>query len=244
PMITHNGSWAGYTSFTVYFPKQHGAVVMLSNAGINADAAGIAVSNVFFAKDLAPEIPSATVAARATGVSVPNALLDEYAATYRLGPGWYVRIRRDGSALRVRATQEDEFPMTARSQQEFWVDAYGASVTFQRDSAKRISSIRYRGRNAPRMDDASERPLRIAEYAGDYESSELSVTYTVAVRDTALVMRQFRRGTARLIHAFGDEFTSTMGAAIAFERDASGRVTGFTANAGDRNRNVKFIRRP
>ncbi len=240
PMITHNGGWAGYSSFTVYFPKQRGAVVLLSNAAINPDAAGIAVSSLFFAKDLEPESPPA---ARAAGpVAVAPKLLDDYAGTYKLGPAWYVRVRRDANALRARATAEDEFPMTARSQQEFWVDAYGASITFQRDSGGRVRSILYRGKVSPRIEDAAERPVRLADYEGDYDSAELSVSYQVVTRDTSLMIRNFRRGAFRLSHALGDDFRS-VSMTVSFERDASGQVSGFIVNAGDRNRNIRFTRR-
>jgi hypothetical protein len=243
PMITHNGSWAGYSSFTVYFPKQHNGVVLLANTPINADGAGIALSEIFFAKDLAPEIAAASRDAPPP-VAVPAALLDEYAGVYRLGPGWYVRIRRDGPTMRVQATREDEFPMTARSQREFWVDAYSSSITFQRDSAQRVSSILYHGKSAPRVDGPGQRARPLADYAGTYDSGELAVSYAIVPRDSTLTMQTFRRTAISLMRAMGDEFASGDGTAVRFERDAAGRVTGFAASLGERNRDIRFTRRP
>jgi CubicO group peptidase (beta-lactamase class C family) len=243
PMITHNGGWAGYSSFTVYFPKQHNGVVLLANTPIDADAAGIALSEIFFAKDLAPATATAGKGSGAE-VTVPNATLDEYAGVYRLGPGWYVRIRRDGTVMRVRATREDEFPMTARSPREFWVDDYGQSITFQRDSAQRVTSILYRGKSAPRVDESSQRSAPLADYAGTYESGELAIRYSIAPRDSTLVMQTFRRTAISLSRAVGDDFTAADGLDVWFERDASGRVTGFAASWGTRNRNIRFTRRP
>jgi CubicO group peptidase (beta-lactamase class C family) len=241
PMITHNGSWAGYTSFTVYFPKQHGGVVVLSNAGTSPDAAGIALSNLFFASHLQPETAT-NAGSTAAEVAVPTATLDEYTGVYKLGPGWFARVRRDGTTLRVRATQEDEFPMSARSEREFWIDAYRASMTFQRDSARRITGILYRGKSAPRVSDNVRAPV-LSDYPGDYESTELAVIYSVALRDGELRISNFRRGGGRLTHVMGDDFRSPQ-LVVTFERDAGGRVTGFLANLGDRNRNLKFVRRP
>jgi CubicO group peptidase (beta-lactamase class C family) len=243
PMITHNGGWAGYSTFTVYFPKQHNGVVVLANTPIDVDAAGIALSQIFFAKDLAPD-STAAGKATAASVSVPSATLDEYAGVYRLGPGWYVRIRRDGTAMRVQATREDEFPMVARSQREFWVEDYGQSITFQRDSAQRVSSILYRGKSAPRVEVSAQRAAPLADYAGTYESDELSVRYSITARDSTLMMQTFRRAPMPLTRAMGDDFTSADGLDVWFERDASGRVTGFAANWGTRNRNIRFTRRP
>jgi hypothetical protein len=131
--------------------------------------------------------------------------------------------------------------MTSKSEREFWVDAYRASMTFVRDSMGKVSSLMYRGRTAPRVI-GEEKPVNYADYVGDYESDELFTTYTVAVRDTSLVVRHFRRGTLRLVRAYDDDFRSG-GSAIRFERNTTGRVVGFLVDGGERNRNVKFKRR-
>lgn len=239
--VTHNGSWAGYTSFSVAFPTLRGGIVVLSNAGLNPDQVGTALANIFFANDLKAE--SAVVAAGAAKDTASVAALDDLAGIYRLGPGWYAHIRRDGAALRVRATQEEEVPMTMRTSSEFWIDTYGASMTFVKDPDGRVRSLRYRGRVSPRVD-AREAPLRHADYEGTYESTELLVTYEVVARDSALLMRNFRRGDIRLTRALGDDFRGTGGlASVAFERDASRRVVAMIVNMGDRNRNIRFVRR-
>ncbi len=84
---------------------------------------------------------------------------------------------------------------------------------------------------------------RLADRVGDYENSELSVMCPMEFRDTSFVMRNVRRDTGRLIHAYGKEFRGTAQLTVAFERDAAGRVTGFSVELGDRNRNAKFGRR-
>ncbi len=239
--VTHNGSWAGYTSFSVYFPALRGGVVMLSNAGMNADQAGIALSNIFFERDLTTE--SRAVAAGAGKDTTSAPALDDVAGIYKLGPGWYAHIRRDGDVLRVRATEEQEVAMTMRAPSEFWIDAYGASITFVKDADGRVRSLRYRGRLAPRVE-AREAALRHADYEGTYESTELSVTYEVVARDSALLMRNFRRGAMRLTRALADDFRGTGGlASVAFERDATGRVVAMIVNMGERNRDIRFVRR-
>jgi hypothetical protein len=238
-MITHSGGWAGYSTFTVWFPEIRGGVVMLANTPANPGALGFALSEIFFAKHLKPNA-SVTVA----GSSPPNiatSLMDEYAGLYKLGPAWYVRIRREGNELRTQATQEQEFPMVPLSQTEFNVPAYSASITFVRDSAGKVSSVMYRGRKSPRVTEA-ERPLKLADYEGDYTSDELSITYKAFVRDGILMLGNFRRGSFRLTRAFGDDFRSQTWT-ITFDRDASGRVVGFVANAGERNRNVRFAKK-
>jgi hypothetical protein len=157
-----------------------------------------------------------------------------------------VRISRAGNELRTQATAEAEAPMVAVSPTAFRVPDYGnRTMTFVRDSAGRISSLSYQGtpgRSSPRMR-GDERPLNLDDYVGEYESDELSVRYDVFVRDGDLMIGSFRRGSFRLTRAWGDEFRSQT-IAVEFTRDAAGRVTGFLANAGERNRNVRFVRRP
>ena len=242
-MITHNGGWAGFSTFVVWFPQIRGGVVMLANTPANPDGLGIAISSMYFASHLAPQ--KTAEAPKAEKVDVATALLDEYAGVYKLGPGWYVRIRRDGNELRTQATAEPEEPMVAVSPTEFRVPGYGnRTIVFVRDSAGRISSLSYQGtpgRASPRAS-STERPLNPNDYLGEYENDELSVRYNVFVRDGNLMIGNFRRGSFRLTRAFGDDFRS-QAIVVEFQRDASGRVTGFIANAGERNRNIRFVRR-
>ena len=57
------------------------------------------------------------------------------------------------------------------------------------------------------------------------------------VRDDNLMIGNCRRGSFRLTRALGDDFRSQT-ITVAFQRDAGGRVSGFLANAGERNRNT------
>ena len=242
-MITHNGGWAGFSTYVVWFPQIRSGVVMLANTPVNPDALGTAIAGMFFASHLTPQ--TVAQASTATHVDVAPTLLDEYAGVYKLGPAWYVRIRREGNELRTQATGEPESRMVALSSTEFNVPDYGnRTMTFVRDSAGRISSLRYQGtagRSSPRMS-GTEAPLNVNDYVGEYESDELSVRYNVFVRDGSLMIGNFRRGSFRLTRALGDDFRSQT-ITVEFQRDASGRVTGFLANAGERNRNIRFGKR-
>lgn len=95
----------------------------------------------------------------------------------------------------------------------------------------------------PAAPSASAPPLSSAEqlrsFAGRYYSPELDATYTLTVAaDTLRVLR--RTGTQVLRATAADRFTSGS-QVFAFERAASGHVTGFTVQAG-RVRNIRFAR--
>ncbi len=246
PTLNHSGSWAQFSTFVLYFPDRRMGVVVLANSGsINAAAAAYDVADRYLEGNLPPrqsEAPSKDEA-----VAVPDSVLDDYVGVYRLGPGWYVHIRREGSALFTRATREDEFPMTARSTTEFWVEAYGASIAFEREGDGRVTHITYRGRTAPRVGTAAPpAPRDLAGVTGEYVSEELHTSYRVEVEDGGLVMRHWRHGAIRLSPAWDDDFVGEAWfiGSVQFQRDAEGSAVAMLVTAGERNRNIRFVKRP
>jgi CubicO group peptidase (beta-lactamase class C family) len=246
-MYNHSGSWAAFSTFLVHFPEQKLGVVVLANSNtINAQGAAMQVADIFL--DLAaPPVAATAEAPGATAgpVTVPAATLREYEGLYRLGPGWYTRIRINGSSLTTRATREEAAAMTARSEREFWVEDYGASMIFVRDSTGRVSHLEYRGRRAPRVDEsqpAGGGPLRA--YAGRYDSEELGTFYTVVARDTTLEMHHFRHGVTPLERIRRDEFGSSVWflKGVEFERDPAGNVIGLVINGDARSRDIRFAK--
>jgi CubicO group peptidase (beta-lactamase class C family) len=76
----------------------------------------------------------------------------------------------------------------------------------------------------------------LASYAGAYRSEELDVTYTVAVRDSGLVMQ-----SSTLHPVFKDGFVGDYLGTVRFCRDPRGAVAGFTLNR-QAARGVRFAR--
>lgn len=247
PFLSHSGSWAGFVSFLAYIPEKRFGVVVLANApNVPVQRAVIEISNIYLGPELAPVAAAATAQSPGPTVAVPIATLDRYVGVYRLGPGWYVRIRREGNALMTQATREGEFPLTPRSESEFWVQGYNAPMTFVRDSVSGRVTLHYRNFKVPRLagDDPARRPL--AELAGEYVSEELGTSYDVVVSDSTVTLRHFRHGDVPLVRAFGDDWSGApfFLRSVMFQRDARGRVTGFLVNAGERARDIAFRRRP
>ena len=247
PTVSHSGGWASFSTFVVHFPQQRFGVIVLANSGtINAARAAYGVVDVFLETELAAAASANNANATAPVPAIAPATLDDYVGLYRLGPGWYVRITRDGGAMKTQATRESVFPMTPRSDTEFWVAAYGAPIVFARPTAGRVTYLEYRGMRAPKLDDTGARaPARFEELVGDYESDELRTTYRVETRDSALVMRHPRHGSIVLTRLWKDDFASSVWfmKSVEFQRDASGRVVGLLVNVDERSRNIQFARR-
>ena len=148
--VNHSGSWAGFVTYVLHVPQHRFGVVVLANAPqVNPTRAAQQVTDVLLGSALAP----LAAATEPPVVQLPAATLDAYAGTYKLGPGWYAQVRRDGNGLTVQASGEGVGPMVARSEQELWVPNYGASMTFQRDGTGRVTGLLYRERVSPRMPD-------------------------------------------------------------------------------------------
>lgn len=246
PTIGHSGSWAQFSTYLVHFPQQRFGVVVLANSGsINASQAAFAVADIFLERELGPATPP--VAARNDGAtSAPTpAMLDDYVGLYRLGPGWYVRIRRNSTSLTTQASREGAFPMTPTSANAFWVEQYRAPMSFARNTPGTPMQLAYRGRTYEKVaETAAPDAAGLGALAGAYVSDELESTYHVEVRDGGLVMRHRRHGAIPLTHLWRDDFTGPLffTRSIEFERDASGRVTGFLVNVDERSRNIRFRR--
>jgi CubicO group peptidase (beta-lactamase class C family) len=249
PTLAHSGGWASFSTYLVHFPQQRFGVIVLANSGIaNVPRAAFDLADIYLEGVLGPRPAVAESAPRAgePPVTVPANVLSRYEGVYKLAPGWYVEIRHRNGALSAQATAEREFPMAARTSNVFWVDAYGSTITFV-DSAGRTTHVMYRGRRAPRVDQASQtRVDPLERFAGTYHSEELATTYVVAVRNGSLVLQHRRHGTIPLTPAWQGDFTTPLWflRAVTFTQSPNGAISGFHVNVDERSRNILFTRRP
>jgi hypothetical protein len=60
---------------------------------------------------------------------------------YQLAPNFFVTVTRVDNALMVKATGQDNFPIFAQSETEFFYKVVDAQITFVVDSSGRASSL-------------------------------------------------------------------------------------------------------
>jgi CubicO group peptidase (beta-lactamase class C family) len=247
PTLSHGGSWAGFSTAVVHFPEQRFGVIVLGNSPIvPATRAAYQIADIFIDADLGPRPQPATdPLATAPSVAVPSAVLDGYVGVYRLGPGWYLRIRRDGAELKAQASREAEGALVPKSDTSFWAPAYNASLTFHRSAGNGAVELSYRGQRTPRLPDRPGLDSDLREFIGTFESDELGASYQVEVKDGTLVLRHRRHGTIPLTRFWKDDFGAATGflRSVEFLRDRGGRVTGFSVFLGERSRDIRFTRR-
>lgn len=240
--VSHSGSWASFATFALWFPAQKTGIVVLANTPFNASAAAQRVADIYLEPALGPR----PVSPARTAVPVATSTLDRYTGLYRLGPGWYARITRDGAALRTQATREAAAAMTALSDSTFWVTAYNADMIFRRSADGGVEMV-FRGRARPRVaETGTPSAAQLAAFTGSYFSDELEATYHVEVRDGSLVMRHRRHGVIPLTWINGDDFGGGVWfmRSVEFLRDQHGQVTGLSVTIDDRSRDIRFVRRP
>ena len=78
-------------------------------------------------------------------------------------------------------------------------------------------------------------------FRGEYTSVEVEGTYTLAARDSGLVIQIPGRTDIALQPIFLDAFAGAIVGVVKFSRDAGGAVTGFTANSSGA-RGLRFDR--
>jgi CubicO group peptidase (beta-lactamase class C family) len=243
--LSHSGGWAGFSTFVLHFPQKKFGVIVLANSSVNTAGSANTIASIFLDQELSAEVATQGMAS-ATEVDVASAALDRFTGVYKLGPGWYVTIRRDGSRLLTRATAEAEFPLSARSQSMFWVAGYNSSMGFTVDSSTGVVNMLYRGRRIPRLAPGmASTTKQTADIAGTYVSDELETSYTVRVSGDSVTLWHFRHGDIPLTRAWGDDYRGAQWflQSVEFQRDAGGKVIGFVVGAGDRVRNVGFAKR-
>ena len=92
-----------------------------------------------------------------------------------------------------------------------------------------------------RMEEVRPTVAQLAAYAGTYHSEELGATYTVAVKDTTLVLKTRWAEEVIVRPTYADAFVGPFLVNFTRTGGATGRVNGMTFSGG-RVRRVKFVK--
>ena len=225
--VQHSGSTAGYRGHLARFPDQKVAVAVMCNAS-NANAGGFLyqVADLYLAgaiKDVPPAPPA--------GAIRPNA------ERLRALAGMY-KDTRTGVPLTVEATAEglrlEGVSLIPVSATRF--EAAGGGTTLVFEGAPFAD-----GRPAAVFDRPGQPGVRIepvaawtptasdlAAYAGTYRSDEAEATYTVAIEEGKLVLKDRWGESTPLEPRYADVFDAQRGPTILFGRGSSRRVEAFS----------------
>ena len=248
--IHHSGEWVGYRAAFSRFPEQHFSTLLTCNCVGTMNPMGLAkqVADIYLGDDFAR---NEKANAQST-VSVRTADLQHYAGMY-----W----SQKNGALRTFEIRDNKLVMVAPGMTYDMLPLGGGQFeALEADSEHRDKYIFRKAANgdefaleaweggAPTIYNPVKGPLpdpsRLNEYVGTYRNDELQSIWKLVARDGKLVRQQWMAEDQELQPAFPDGFISDLSEGqflMHFNRDATGKVTGFDA-ATDMVRPMTFTK--
>jgi CubicO group peptidase (beta-lactamase class C family) len=245
PTVDHGGADAGYRADLLRFPEQHFSVACLCNKGeIQPGELTQKVADIYLAEQFKEPLPSRPESS-AKSVAVSEQRLAQYAGLYwKKDDERALRtVLKDGK-LFVAFSQDDRLELTALSESRFQPMASPVTFTFDEAAAgaSRRMSVQAPGAEKPdvfeRVTEFEPAPNQLAAYAGSYVSAEIEPVYRIVVENGGLVLKRLKSKPQKLEPTLEDRFQEPNGD-IHFQRDPSGKVTGFVLNSG-RIKNFRF----
>lgn len=241
--VGHDGADAGYRADVVRFPDQGLAVVALCNLS-DIDPASLTrrVAAIYLGVPSPVETPS--TASRPTPVPRSRDQLASYAGVYYNPLNDAIRrvVLRDSQLVYARG---EGYVLTPVSQTRFLFPEQPIAVEFVAATGRgpQEMQVLVQGERPvvyQRVPSFAVSATPLTEFAGNYRSEELEITYTLAVQDSGLVIRTRKARDIVVRPVFADAFQGDDIGLLRFTR-AGRRATGFTVSTG-RVRGVRFDR--
>ena len=232
--VGHGGGDRGVDNYVAWYPQQRLAIAVLCNRDeIGAHQLTRRIADLYITE------PAERLAASTTPtvprVSISSEQLHTKAALYReVGGETFVRIFvRDGELRGSPGTGTgDSFSLTPVSETRFAIAGTPFAFEFGPPAPGRTPSFRsfvdqtQNGVFEP-VEPFAPSASQLRSYAGAYASPELDVTWTIAARDSGLVIQRPGKAVTVVEPLASDMFT-TIGDFMKFSRDSRGDVNGLT----------------
>jgi len=239
--IGHGGGDRGIAAYVVRYPEQGFAVALLcnlDNIGESGNATGLTerVADIYLA-DVFPSPPAKNVTATLPRVSLSAEQLASKVGLYRDPSGDSVgRIfLRDGKLMANVVGEDQSVELAPLSENRFVVLGTPMVAEFLPGAPGQPDEVRVTGAGpqpvvSQKVASFAPSSSELRAFAGKYTSAEVEGTYTLAARDSGLVIQIPGRTDIALQPIFPDGFAGTILGVVRFSRDPGGAITGFTAN--------------
>ncbi|WP_339751799.1 serine hydrolase [uncultured Winogradskyella sp.] len=134
-IIWHNGGTGGYRAFAGFLNNTNKGVVVLTNSVSSVDAIGLKLLDA----PLNLELPKKTEFPDVVEVSIDT--LENYIGVYQLAPEFALTITRTENQLFAQATGQSKFEIFPSAENEFFLRAVKASVTFNKNEEGKVNSL-------------------------------------------------------------------------------------------------------
>jgi hypothetical protein len=253
--VGHSGRDPGASAYVVRYPDHDLAVAVLCNLD-EIDSIGLARHVADLHLGGGPAEPTSTAAPAATSPATPSATVSATALAANEGlyrdPADDTLLRiylRDGTLRGSPGTGADGgWPIVPLGADRFQIPGTAIVLEFASGAGGTGRTLRIVGeRPTPTVLErvASYTPAVpvLAALAGDYRSDELSTTYALRPRGSALTLEIPGRAPIALQPIAPGRFAGSLVGAIRFVHDRQGTATGFTLQA-HAARGVRFARVP
>jgi CubicO group peptidase (beta-lactamase class C family) len=253
PIVRHGGEWAGYVAEMIRFPKQNFSVILLANTdSINPARLTKLVAEIYLADQLKKD-PDSQISEHKF-IDLPLTEIENKVGTYlnnRNGAVWSISVK-DGKLIATNP-RGVSFQFGALSKTRFLSTQFQlmnapmkAILEFKRPTSNQewTAALTIGDQESAILELVvlvSPSQGQLAEYTGDYFSSELQVTYKVRLENGKLVMKDSQVFDAPLKPTVKDSFVAG-GPLFKFIRDSHGKVFSFTLRLALYRMNIQFVR--
>jgi CubicO group peptidase (beta-lactamase class C family) len=245
PTIDHGGADAGYRADLLRFPEQHFSVACLCNQGeINPSELTRKVADIYLAGQL-KEPPPARLESSAKPIAVPDERLSQYAGLYwKKDEERAMRIVHKDGKLFLPESEEEHLELSPLTENRFLLSVFPVAFTFDQAGPGTPWRLSIQGPEQEKADvfervtQAQPTPDELSAYAGSYVSEEIEPVYRIAVENGSLVLKRLKSKPEKLQPTLVDYFEGSNGD-LHFQRDPSGKISGFLLNSG-RIKNFRF----
>jgi D-alanyl-D-alanine-carboxypeptidase/D-alanyl-D-alanine-endopeptidase len=229
PFAWHNGATAGSHSYIAVSLKRNSGIVILANFQKGPEGLGAELLGVKMPK------PSVPVVANAA----------DYPGSYPLSATFVIQVSVEAGSVYVQATGQPRLGLRPKAGDTFSVTGVQAEITFERDGSGKVVALvlhqngrdqrAIRGAQLPKPTEVQLPIETLREYVGSYPLAGTFVI-TISEENGTLFAQATGQPKASIYASAKDEFFyNVVSAAISFQRDANGKVTGLTLHQAGRD---------
>ncbi len=246
---SHGGADLAHRAFATYFPEiDAGVVAMSNNASFDAGRIAFEMAELYFGDEMEPveEKEDAGEVTDSSGVSVPESVLEAYAGKYIVaGMGFTLEFSVVNGTLKMAMAGQPEAKLIPESETLFKYEGVEATIEFKRDEQGKVTgAVHSQGGQKFELERVAPYEATVEELqalTGKFFSKELETFYTLELRDTTLMLLIRNTKEIELSAVKEDTYKGDIYfiGELVFQRDNTGRVTGFSA-ANGRTREIGF----
>jgi hypothetical protein len=247
PTEAHGGSYHGFRTELLRFPRQHFSVSVLCNVA-TANASGLAaqVADIYLADSLQPR-PAPAI--RPVEAKIDPQAFDAYAGAYLLdvkGERHLIFVGRQGDRFFAQPVGEPPVELFAVSETDFFSKVDNARAVFERAKDGTVSQVTlHRPAGdlvAMKITAAAASPEVLRQFAGNYYSEELDGSLRFDLMGQRLILTGGNYGRLPLVQLSDSRFFSPAGATLEFKRGPTGQFDRFDYSS-QRVRGLTFVRK-